>query len=165
MKRLLGLFLLLGLLSCTTMEQRQQATEGITFETNKSRENVIGVIVQVLSEEGFTIDTINEKYGLVNAKPQIMLTGELMKKVGEPGAGFVGTNTHLNHTIEFAATISEQGTVRLKALAYDIEEENFFDVILQNRNAPRSRSVDVSRSLKLNDYYAKRIKERLALSK
>ena len=98
--------LLLAMFGCATPQQRRQATEGITLETGKDRSAVIEAIVQVLTDEGFIIDNINEKYGLVSCRPNTILTGELMKKLGEPGGGWISTNEHMTHTIEFSAPVS-----------------------------------------------------------
>lgn len=163
MKKLVIFLLAVLLVSCATPQQREQATQGVTFETGKSREAVMDATIQLLTEEGFSIDTINEKYGIVNTKPQIILTGELMKKLGEPGSGFVATNTHLNHTIEFSATISKEGSVHLKSLAYEVKNENIMSTIMADPNARRSRAVDVFRTVKLQEYYIKMIKTKLGI--
>lgn len=155
----LGLLLLFG---CATVEQRQQATEGITFETNKPRDKAIDAIVQILTEEGYSIDTINEKYGIINCKPYKILSGELMKKLGEPGGGFVATNQHLIHYIEFSAVISEQGTIKLKATASSEEAENIFTMMANPQYARRSMALDVFRTEKLQNYFAQKIKERVS---
>lgn len=155
--------LLLVIFGCATPQQHRQATEGVTFETGKDRAAVIESIVQVLTNEGFVIDNINEKYGLVNCKPNTILTGELMKKLGEPGGGWISTNAHLTHTIEFSATVSSQGQVRLKTAAFQVKEENLASTILQSRNARRSKSIDVFRTTKLNDYFAHKIRSQLGI--
>jgi len=155
--------LLLAMFGCATSQQRRQATEGITLEAGKDRAAVMEAIVQVLTNEGFIIDNINEKYGLVSCKPNTILTGELMKKLGEPGGGWISTNEHMTHTIEFSATVSSQGVVRLKAVAFQVKDENVFSTILQDKSARRSKSIDVFRTTKLNDYFVRRIRSQLGI--
>jgi len=151
------------LIGCASSQQIKKATEGVSFETGKDRHVVIEAIIQVLTEEGFTIENINEKYGLISCKPNTILTGELMKKVGEPGGGFVSTNQHLTHTIEFSAVVSQKGLTKLKVVASNVKDENVFSTILQSPNRRRSKAIDVHRTSKLYDFYIKKIKSGLGI--
>ena len=155
--------LLLVILGCATPQQYRQATEGFGFETGKDRSVVIEAIVQVLTNEGFVIDNINEKYGLINCKPNTILTGELMKKLGEPGGSWISTNAHMVHTIEFSGIVSPQGQVRIKVTASQIKEENIGSVLLMRSNATKSLSIDVYRTIKLNNYFAGKIRCQLGI--
>jgi len=88
MKRLIAILsIVLFIIGCATPQQQMRATQGVTLETGKTRAEVMEVLVSILTEEGFAIDNINEKYGIISTKPMIILTGLLMKKLGEPGGG------------------------------------------------------------------------------
>lgn len=157
------MFILLFIVSCATTQQQIQATEGIYFETGKTRDEVMDALVQVLTEEGFAIDIINEKFGIINTKPLTILTGALMTKLGELGGSFVGTNQNITHKIDFTANITKQGRLRIKTTARQVKDENIMDTIMLNKNARRSESIDIIRTNKLNEYYLKKIKERLQI--
>ncbi len=145
-------------------------TKSIIYDSGKKSRIIMGPSSKLITDKppepkpfNPETDNINEKYGLVNCKPNPILTGELMKKLGEPGGGWISTNAHLTHTIEFSATVSSQGQVRLKAAAFQVKEENLASMILQARNARRSKSIDVFRTTKLNDYFARKIRSQLGI--
>jgi len=157
---LLSVFFIIG---CATMEQQNEAIEGVVFETGQPRQKVMEALVNILLEEGYDVDNINEKFGIVSAKPYKILTGKLMKKLGEPGGGFVGTNSHLVHTIEFSANITKEGRVRLKALASEEADENIFAMMANPQASRRSLRIDVFRTNKLTEYYKRKLTKRLQL--
>lgn len=117
--------------------------------------------MEVVTNEGFAIDNINEKYGIVTCKPMKILTGELMSKVGEPGGGWISTNNKMFHSIEFSALVNSNGMLKIKTAAYNEKEpENLFGTINQT-NTKTTRSFDTFRTLKLQEYYSNEIKRRL----
>lgn len=120
-------------------------------------------LVGLLIEEGYAVDNINEKYGIVSCQPLDILTGQLMTKLGEPGGGFVGTNSALKHSIKFNAHITETGDVRIKATALNVEDDNIFTTMVNYNNSRRSEKVDTFRTIKLNEYYSKKLLERLTV--
>lgn len=155
---LVGLFILIG---CATPQQQLKATEGELLKTGKPRAEVMDVLVGILTEEGFVVDNINEKYGIVSTQPYDILTGQLMTKLGESGGGFVGTNSALKHTIKFNANIAANGEVRVRAIALNVEDDNVITMMTNPNNSRRSEKIDTFRTLKLNEYYTKKLQEKL----
>lgn len=158
------LFLMLFLIvSCATPQQQLKATEGEFLKTGKTRTEVIDALVGVLNEEGYVVDNINEKYGIVSCQPYDILTGQLMTKLGEPGGGIVGTNSSLKHTIKFNANVTENGDVRIKATALEMKDDNIITGIIAPDSSRRSESIDVFRTLKLNKYFMEKLQARLGV--
>lgn len=148
-------------ISCATPQQVQKASEPTVIQTNKPKEEVVAVIVEMLNEEGFKIDTINEKYGIITCKPNTMLSGALMKKLGEPGGDWVATNNKLLHTIEFSANVNSQGVIRFKTEVYDEKSPENIAGLIGQTNTKTTRALDTFRTLKLQDYYVNLITTRL----
>lgn len=160
LKEVIGLFLIFLLMGCATPAQQLKATEGLSFETGKPREIVMDVLVNLFTAEGCVVDNIIEKYGLISCKPYKILTGQLMKKLGEPGSSLILDNS-LIHMIDLSANVTQNGEVRLKAMAFNVQDENMFTMMANPNNSRRSERIDVFRTNKLNEYLMAKIKEKL----
>ncbi len=160
-KLIVWIFAIFALVSCATPQQAKKATEPASISTGKSKAEVIAIVVDVVVNEGFSIDNINEKYGLVTCKPMQILTGELMTKVGEPGGGWISTNGKMYHSIEFSAMVNSNGILKIKIAAYDEKAPENLAGMIGQTNMKTTRSFDTFRTLKLQKYYLNQIKGRL----
>jgi len=134
-----GVALLAG---CVTAAPKQTAPQGITFETGKSRRAVMDVIVDVGTDDGFTVGSISQKGGRIVFKPRKMLDGVLSKKTSDSTWAIQTKGSTFNRLIQFSADVSEDGVVKLKTL-----------VMVSGLDGP----VDNEKSQKLARYYEQRI--------
>jgi hypothetical protein len=146
MKQIILALICVFLFGCAAGQQPQPTSEGITFETGKSRKAVMSVIIKVAHDEGFKVGSADEKKGTIVCKPRKMLDGVLTEKTeGKPWSIQSKAST-LNHRIQFSANVSPDGVVKLKTL-------------VMATNA--AHSIDSDKSQKLARYYEKKIKKAL----
>ena len=139
------LFALIGLsvlVACAAGTQTEMGPQGIVFETGKSRKAVMDAIVQVATDDGFTIGSVKQADGMIICKPRKMLDGVLSQKIEGGNWNMQTKSSTFNHLIQFSAAVSTQGVVELKTL-----------VMVSRINGP----VDSNKSEKLARYYEKRI--------
>lgn len=158
---LASLFLFIG---CVTPRQQLKITEGELLRTGKTRVEVMDALVRLLTEEGYVVDNINEKYGIISCQPYDILTGQLWKKIGVPGGGGLLAFSASKHTIKFSANVMESGDVRIRTMALEMEEKNIFSPML-GKHTPIVEKVDAFTTERLNKYFVKKLQERLEESK
>jgi len=134
------------LFGCAAGQQRQPTSEGITFETGKSREVVINAIKKVVDNDGFSVGSANEHQGIIVCNPRKMLNGVLTEKIEGTLWNIQSKASTFNHRIQFSANVSPDGIVKLETL-------------VMATNA--AHSIDSDKSEKLARYYEKKIKEAL----
>jgi len=144
MKKIVCFLTCVFLFGCASGQQPQRNSEGIIFETGKSRNIVMHAIIKVIKNEGFKVDYANEEKGIVVCKPREMLDGVLKEKTeGTPWNIQTYASTQ-NHQIRFSANVEPDGVVKLKTL------------VMVTSSAD---SIDRQKSEKLARYYENKIKE------
>lgn len=141
-KMLFTLVWLSVFVACATGNRTQTGPQGFAFETGKSRKAVMGAIVQVATDDGFTVNAMNHSDGRITFKTREMLDGVLSQKTEGQNWDVQTKRSTFNHLIQFSADVSPQGVVKLKTL-----------VMVSGINGP----VDTEKSEKLARYYEKRI--------
>jgi len=131
---------------CAADQQPQSTSEGIVFETGKSRKVVMRAIINVIEDEGFSVGSANENQGIIVCKPRKMLDGVLMEKIEGTSWNVQTKASTFNHRIQFSANVSPDGIVKLETLVMA---------------TGASHSIDSDKSEKLARYYEKKIKETL----
>lgn len=129
-------------MACAAGKQTQVNSHGIVFETGKSRRVVMDAIVQVGTEDGYTVDSVSQKDGLIVFKPRKMLDGILSQKISDKNWDIQTKRSTFNHLIRFSAAVSQKGVVELKTL-----------VMVSGLDGP----VDSDKSEKLARYYEREI--------
>ena len=143
MKKMLFVLISLSVfVACAAGTQIQTGPQGIRFETGKSRQAVMDVIIQVATEDGYTIGPVNQSDGMITCEPRKMLDGVLSRKIEGGNWNMQTKQSTLNHLIQFSAVVSRSGVVELKSL-----------VMVSGVNGP----VDRNKSEKLARYYEKEI--------
>ena len=146
MKKIVSLLTGVFLFGCASGQQPQPTSEGITFETGKSREIVVQAIIEVVESDGYKVAYANEKEGAIRCKTRAMINGVLKAKTdGTPWKLQFQSQT-LNSQIHFSANVSPDGVVKLKTL-------------VMATNSPDSLYPE--KSEKLARYYENKIKEAL----
>ena len=145
MKKMVLMLICVFFLGCATSPQ-QPAFEPTVFETGKSRQVVMHAIIKVIEDDGFSVDSSNEKQGIIVCKPRTMLVGILREKTEGTSWSIQSKASTGNHLIQFSAIVSQDGIVKLKALVME---------------AGLKSSVDSDKSEKLAGYYEKKIKKLL----
>jgi len=143
---LLALIGLCVFTACATGLQTPTKSEGIVFETGKSRRAVMDAIVEVGTEDGYTVDSVSDTEGTVIFKPRKMLDGALTRRITGNNAALQTKRSTLNHLIQFSARVSREGVVELKTF-----------VMVSGPDSP----VDTNKSEKLARYYEKKITQEL----
>ncbi len=143
-------FALIALTVCAAcaagMKQTEEGSQGIVFETGKSRRAVMDAIVEVAIDDGYTVDSTSEADGTIIFNPRKMLDGTLSQKITGNELALQSKPSTLNHLIQFSARVSKDGVVTLKTL-----------VMISGLDSP----VDSDRSEGLARYYEKRIMKAL----
>ena len=134
------------LFGCAAGQQRQPTSEGITFETGKSREVVMNAIKKVVDNDGFSVGSANEHQGIIVCNPRKMLNGVLTEKIEGTSWNIQSKASTFNHRIQLSTNVSPDGIVKLETL-------------VMATNA--AHSIDSDKSEKLARYYEKKIKEAL----
>jgi len=134
------------LFGCAAGQQRQPTSEGITFETGKSRKVVMNAIKKVVDNDGFSVGSANEHQGILVCNPRKMLDGVLTEKTEGKSWNMQTKASTLNHRIQFSANVSPDGIVKLKTLVMA---------------TGAAHSIDNDKSEKLARYYEKKIKKAL----
>lgn len=134
------------LFGCAAGQQTQPTSEGITFETGKSRKVVMNAIKKVVDNDGFSVGSANEHQGIIVCNPRKMLNGVLTEKIEGTSWNIQSKASTFNHRIQFSANVSPDGIVKLETL-------------VMATNA--AHSIDSDKSKKLARYYEKKIKEAL----
>jgi hypothetical protein len=143
---LLALMGLCVLAACATGLQTRMKSEGIVFETGKSRRAVMDAISEVGIEDGYTVGSVSDTEGTVIFNPRNMLDGTLSKKITGNSLAIQSKRSTYNHLIQLSARVSSDGVVQLKAL-----------VMVSGLNG----LVDSDKSEKLARYYEKKIMQEL----
>lgn len=144
MKRILLVLICVFFFGCASGQQPQPTSEGIVFETGKSRKVVMHAIINVMEDDGFKVGSSNEKQGIIVCKPRKMLDGILTEKTEGKSWSIQTKASTLNHIIRFSANVSPDGIVKLKTL------------VMATGSA---HSIDSDKSEKLARYYEKKIKK------
>lgn len=143
-------------IGCAAAQRAEQQTEmGKEAIVAKSVDEVFPVIVQALMAEGFVPQNINEKYGILVMQPKSMHPGRLMKKIGQPGGGFVSAGSWLTpdmmDEINVSCTVQrvDEGhcKVNLKTTVFYSQATGF----------GTRRQLHPYRSAKANEYYFQKI--------
>jgi hypothetical protein len=146
MKKIVWVLTCVFLLSCASGQQPRPTSEGIIFETGKSRKNVMYAIIKVVEDEGFSVDSASEKKGIIVCEPRKMLSGVLTEKTeGRPWNIQTQAST-FNYRILLSANVSPDGVVKLETLVMA---------------TGAAHSLDKDKSEKLAKYYEKKIKKAL----
>lgn len=130
------------LTACATDAPTRMASEEITFETQKNRQLVMDVIVDVGTDDGFTVGSVSQKEGRIVFKPRKMLNGVLSEKISDNNWAIQTKRSTFNHLIQFSADVSYDGIVKLKTL-----------VMISGLKGP----VDAEKSERLARYYKQKI--------
>ncbi len=146
MKKTVLVLICIFFFSCASGQQQQTTSEGITFETGKSRKVVMRAIINVIEDEDFKVGSSNEKQGIIVCKPRKMLDGVLTEKTEGKSWSIQTKASTLNHRIQFSAHVSPDGVVKLETLVMATDS---------------AHSIDSDKSEKLARYYEKRIKKTL----
>ena len=146
MKEIVLALICVFLFGCAAGQQPQPTSEGIVFETGKSRKIVMRAIINVIEDEGFSVGSSNEKQGIIVCKPRKMLDGVLTEKTEGKSWSIQTKASTLNRRIQFSANVSPDGIVKLETLVMA---------------TGGSHSIDSDKSEKLARYYEKKIKETL----
>jgi len=146
MKKTVLVLICIFFFSCASGQQQQTTSEGITFETGKSRKVVMRAIINVIEDEDFKVGSSNEKQGIIVCKPRKMLDGVLTEKTEGKSWSIQTKASTLNRRIQFSANVSPDGIVKLETLVMA---------------TGGSHSIDSDKSEKLARYYEKKIKETL----
>jgi len=141
-KMLFAMICLSFFVACATGTQTQSGPQGINFETGRIRKTVMAVIVQVATDDGFTIGSVNQADGMITCKPRKMLDGVLSQKIEGGNWDIQTKHSTFNHLIQFSAAVTRGGVVELKTL-----------VMISGVDSP----VDRNKSEKLARYYEKKI--------
>lgn len=157
MKKILIVFGAMFLAGCISPQSQMKVNEGVYFETGKSRTEVIDAVVQVFTEEGYDIDNINKEYGLVTTKILAVPTGVVYTKIGDPGASLMGGSMH---KVNVSATVTKTGGLKIKTTATSMYNPNFLATARGGQSEEREE-IDIRSSIKLNEYYLQKVKERL----
>ena len=144
MKKIVLMLICVLFFGCASGQQSQPTSEGIVFETGKSRKAVMRVIINVIEDDGFSVGSSNEKQGIIVCKPRKMLNGVLAEKTEGSSWGIQSKASTFNHLIQFSANISPDGIVKLKTL------------VMATGSA---HSIDRDKSEKLARYYEKKIEK------
>jgi len=145
-KMVLALIGLCVFLACATGPQTDMETEEIVFETGSSRRSVMDAIVEVAVDDGYTVESVSDKDGIIIFNPRKMLVGTLSKKITGNDWNIQSRGSTFNHLIQFSARVGKDGVVALKAL-----------VMVSGLNSP----VDGDKSEKLARYYEKKVMREL----
>jgi len=146
MKKIVLVLICIFFFGCASGQQQQTTSEGITFETGKSRKVVMRAIINVIEDEDFKVGSSNEKQGIIVCKPRKMLDGVLTEKTEGKSWSIQTKASTLNHRIQFSAHVSPDGVVKLETLVMATDS---------------AHSIDSDKSEKLARYYEKRIKKTL----
>ena len=144
MKKIVLMLICVFFFGCATGQQPLPTSEGIVFETGKSRKVVMHAIINLIEDDGFSVGSSNEKQGIIICKPRKMLNGVLMEKIEGSSWGIQSKASTFNHLIQFSANVSPDGIVKLEAL------------VMATGSA---HSIDSDKSEKLARYYEKKIKK------
>ena len=156
-------FLIAALIvACATPEHIVKKAEvGRELIIEKSTDQVFPVVVQIIMSDGFTLKTINEKYGILVTEPNTMRTGQLMTKLGEGAGGIVAMNPSLNSEINLACTIlpidAKRSKINIKASVFSVETPFYNPFSLKQAPQGTSRQFDEYRSASVTDYYFNKI--------
>ena len=146
MKKIILAIACVFLLGCAADQNRQPTSEGITFETGKSRKIVMHTIIKVVDDEGYSVGSTNKKQGIIVCKPRKMLDGVLTEKTEGKSWNMQTKASTLNHRIQFSANVSRDGIVKLKTLVMA---------------TGAAHSIDNDKSENLARYYENKIKKAL----
>lgn len=146
MRKILLWLICLLLFACATDKHTGVAPREITFETGVSRKAAMNAITDVIMDDGFTIDRVNEKDGTITCKPRVMLYGVLRAKTDKHPPVLQRKSDTYNNEVQFSAKVSREGIVTLKTL---VSVPGF------------GKPFDRDRSKKLAGYYEKRIMQRI----
>lgn len=106
-------------------------------------------------DDGYTVNNINEHYGIISTAPNKIPKGKLMQKLGMPGGAFFARSLDPEMSIvEVTANVSSDGVIRLRASVYESGREYF--------SGSPEQKIDYLYSSKLTNYYENAIKERLS---
>ena len=147
MKKIVLVLICVFFFGCASGQQPQTTSEGIVFETGKSRKAVMRSIINVIEDEGFKVASSNEKQGIIVCKPRKMLDGVLTEKTEGKSWSIQTKASTLNHLIQFSANVSPDGVVKLETLVMA---------------TGATHSIDSDKSEKLARYYEKKIKKALS---
>ncbi len=146
MKKIVLVLICIFFFGCASGQKPQPTSEGIVFETGKSRKVVMHAIINVIEDDGFSVGSSNEKQGLIVCKPRKMLNGVLMEKTEGSSWRIQSKASTFNRRIQFSANVSPDGIVKLEALVME---------------SGSTHSIDSDKSEKLARYYEKKIKKAL----
>ena len=135
--------------ACAAGNRTPTDAQGIFFETQKSRRAVMDAIIQVATDDGFTVSSDSEKDGKILFNPREMLDGILSEKISERDWNIQSKRAALNRLIQVSAIVGTHGGVELKTL-----------VMVSGLNGP----VDTEKSEKLARYYEEKIMKALRTS-
>lgn len=116
LKKFFVFSLLILLVGCASVSSQKASEVGYTFQSNGSREDIIGAIVATLNEDSVAVTNINEKYGIVSTGEQ-EVSSEIVdsKWFGQPNFGF-----NASRKVDLGFTVSEDGKVKMK-ICYKIK--------------------------------------------
>lgn len=145
MKQIILLLLCAGLLISCATEQKRTAREGLTIPVNTTQADVSIRVAAFLKSEGYSIKSINSNTGYIETYPLRSTYEPVIRKIAEIESQFMS-----------AAEMSLWGPLMCTRFV-KITAPKPGNLLIQASVFKDNSELDILRSAKLTDYYARKL--------